>query len=137
VVGYFSKWQGSHGKDPACVPSLRHSFISLLQAALSITVLSFLDTGLHTEPQDVMFLVASFGATAVLLYSSHTSPLAQPRNVLVGHFVSSVAGVTVYKVRKEVWTRCMRACVRACIGWVCWLFVRLVGWRVWSIDRIW
>lgn len=46
-----------------------------------------------------MFLVASFGATAVLLYSSHTSPLAQPRNVLVGHFVSSVAGVTVNKVR--------------------------------------
>jgi CBS-domain-containing membrane protein len=98
VVGYFSKWQGSHGKDPASVPSLRHSFISLLQAALSITVLSFLDTGVHTE-QDWMFLVASFGATAVLLYSSHTSPLAQPRNVLVGHFVSSVAGVTVYKVR--------------------------------------
>ena len=57
-----------------------------------------------------MFLVASFGATAVLLYSSHTSPLAQPRNVLVGHFVSSVAGVTVYKVRFLNVGR--RACMR-------------------------
>ena len=66
--------------------------------------------------QDFMFLVASFGATAVLLYSSHTSPLAQPRNVLVGHFVSSVAGVTVYKVR---FCYCIRkTCMHAFDCWI-------------------
>ncbi len=100
---YFGKWRGvPNKKDGGRVPSVRHSFVSLLQATLSITVLAFLDMGLHVTEEDFMFLVGSFGATAVLLYSAHKSPLAQPRNVMLGHFVSSIAGVTVYKVMGNV-----------------------------------
>eukprot|EP00007_Cunea_sp_BSH-02190019_P009701 CAMPEP_0174242558 /NCGR_PEP_ID=MMETSP0417-20130205/28364_1 /TAXON_ID=242541 /ORGANISM="Mayorella sp, Strain BSH-02190019" /LENGTH=162 /DNA_ID=CAMNT_0015321973 /DNA_START=61 /DNA_END=546 /DNA_ORIENTATION=- len=41
---------------------------------------------------DLTLTVGSFGATAVLLYAAPHSPLAQPRNLLVGHTVSAVVG---------------------------------------------
>jgi CBS-domain-containing membrane protein len=43
---------------------------------------------------DLTLTVGSFGATAVLLYAAPHSPLAQPRNLLVGHMISAVVGVT-------------------------------------------
>ncbi|HTF82098.1 MAG TPA: HPP family protein [Cytophagales bacterium] len=46
---------------------------------------------------DSIFLIGSFGASAVLLYGIPTSPLAKPRNVIGGHFISAVVGVTVAK----------------------------------------
>lgn len=39
-------------------------------------------------------IIAPFGASAVLLYSATTSPLAQPRNLVVGHFVSGFIAIT-------------------------------------------
>ena len=47
---------------------------------------------------DLTMVVGSFGATAVLLYAAQNSPLAQPFNVLVGHGVSALAGVTALQV---------------------------------------
>lgn len=38
------------------------------------------------------------GATVVLLHATPNSPLAQPRNLIVGHFLSSIVGVTVFKL---------------------------------------
>ena len=40
-------------------------------------------------------LVASFGASAVLLFAAPASPLAQPRNLVVGNTLSALAGVCV------------------------------------------
>lgn len=37
-------------------------------------------------------LIGSFGATAVLLYGTPDSPLAQPRNVIGGHVLSALSG---------------------------------------------
>src|SRR5262249_28359968 len=44
-----------------------------------------------------LFLIGSFGATAVLLYAVPQSELAQPRNVLGGHFLAALVGVTAFK----------------------------------------
>ena len=41
-------------------------------------------------------LIGSFGATAVLLYGTPDSPLAQPRNVLGGHVLSALVGCAVH-----------------------------------------
>lgn len=46
---------------------------------------------------DTLFLIGSFGASAVLVYGIINSPLAQPRNLIGGHLVSAVIGVTVCK----------------------------------------
>src|SRR5690606_8481484 len=44
---------------------------------------------------DVVYLIGSFGASAVLVYGVIQSPLAQPRNLIGGHLVSAVTGVSV------------------------------------------
>ncbi|MBF0141863.1 MAG: HPP family protein [Magnetococcales bacterium] len=42
---------------------------------------------------DQVLIIGSFGASAVLLYGACDSPLAQPRNLLGGHFLSGLVGV--------------------------------------------
>jgi CBS-domain-containing membrane protein len=45
---------------------------------------------------DNIFLIGSFGASAVLVFGSSNSPLAQPRNLIGGHIISAIIGVTVH-----------------------------------------
>jgi len=41
-------------------------------------------------------LLGPFGASAVLVYGAYKAPLAQPRNVLMGHFLGALMGVAIY-----------------------------------------
>lgn len=41
-------------------------------------------------------LLGPFGASAVLIYGAYKAPLAQPRNVLMGHFLAACIGVAVH-----------------------------------------
>lgn len=47
---------------------------------------------------DKVFLIGSFGASAVLIYGASNSPLSQPRNLIGGHLISAFIGVTIYKL---------------------------------------
>ena len=47
---------------------------------------------------DNTFLIGSFGASAVLIYGETHSPLAQPRNLVGGHILSAIIGVSVAKL---------------------------------------
>lgn len=47
---------------------------------------------------DNLFLIGSFGASAVLIYGIINSPLAQPRNLIGGHLISAFVGVTICKL---------------------------------------
>ena len=49
-------------------------------------------------PHDLIMMIGSFGASAVLIYGAITSPLAQPRNLLGGHLLSGLVGVGVYQI---------------------------------------
>ena len=56
---------------------------------------------------DNLFLLASFGASSVLIYGIINSPLAQPRNLIGGHVVSAIVGVTIHKlIPGELWLAC-------------------------------
>lgn len=46
---------------------------------------------------DKVFLIGSFGASAVLVYGVTNSPLSQPRNLIGGHVISAIIGVSVFK----------------------------------------
>jgi CBS-domain-containing membrane protein len=50
------------------------------------------------EPMDLLMIVGSLGASAVLIYGAIRSPLAQPRNLLGGHVFSAVIGVASYNM---------------------------------------
>ena len=43
-------------------------------------------------------IIGSFGASAVLIYGAIRSPLAQPRNLVGGHVLSAIIGVTAFKL---------------------------------------
>ena len=39
-------------------------------------------------------IIAPFGASAVLLYSAVSSPLAQPKNLILGHMISGFIAIS-------------------------------------------
>lgn len=43
-------------------------------------------------------IIASYGATAILCFNASQVPLAQPRNIFFGHFISSLIGVCISKL---------------------------------------
>ena len=47
---------------------------------------------------DLVMIIGSFGASAVLIYGAIKSPLAQPRNLIGGHILSAIIGVSTYKL---------------------------------------
>jgi hypothetical protein len=91
-------WAKCNGQGPSSKApprsSVRDAAYSGLGALAGIIVLAALQVGPVGE-QHLLQLVASFGASAVLLYAAPQSPLAQPRNLVVGNGVSSFVGVCV------------------------------------------
>lgn len=51
----------------------------------------------------VPVLIASFGATSMLLFAYPHLPMAQPRNVIGGHIVSAFVGVSMYQLMGMSW----------------------------------
>ncbi|KAB7530326.1 HPP family protein [Flagellimonas olearia] len=51
----------------------------------------------YLDQSDNILLIGSFGATGVLIYGAIHSPLAQPRNLIGGHVISAIIGVTICK----------------------------------------
>ncbi|WP_462152875.1 HPP family protein [Pseudoalteromonas xiamenensis] len=58
-------------------------------AFVAIALLSIFDASF----QDVVLLMAPFGATTVLVFGVPQSPLAQPKNVIIGHLITAFIGV--------------------------------------------
>lgn len=58
---------------------------------LCITALSSLGSILQSS----VWLMAPFGATMVILFGLPESPLAQPRNIIVGHLLTTAIGLSV------------------------------------------
>lgn len=50
---------------------------------------------------DIILIVASFGASAVLIYGTIESPLAQPRHLLGGHVISAIIGVALTRLFRK------------------------------------
>ena len=70
---------------------------SWIGAFLGISPVAFLNYNCFYGT-DLVLIVGSFGASAVLIYGAVKSPLAQPRNLVGGHIVSAVIGVIAYKL---------------------------------------
>ena len=79
-------------KIPDRVP-LRSTVSSATFSFLGILAVSLIQ---HNTP--FYAVIGSFGASAVLIYDAFDSPLAQPRNLIGGHLISAVVGVSCYKL---------------------------------------
>jgi len=76
---------------------------SWIGAFIGIAVVAYINYNLFDDT-DMAMLIGSFGASAVLIYGAIRSPLAQPRNLLGGHIISALIGVTCYNLfHAEMW----------------------------------
>lgn len=58
----------------------------------------------HLSMQEHLpLLIASFGATSLLLFAYPQAPMAQPRNVIGGHCISAFIGVSCYNLLGLSW----------------------------------
>ena len=79
----------------------REHFWAFVGSFIGLGLISLLQFKVFT-PQDYVFLIGSFGASSVLVYGVIESPLAQPRNLIGGHVVSAIVGVTIQKLLPDL-----------------------------------
>lgn len=92
---YLRKWRGGHAGGPPRV-SRTEVFWSWLGALAGVGALAAVGELCFTA-YNRHLLIGSFGASAVLLFGAPRSPLAQPRNMIGGHTVSALVGVTCWQ----------------------------------------
>lgn len=85
---YFFRHMQASGLQSACLAGLG--------AAVVIAAVLHLGDVFQTP-----MMVASFGATAVLLFATPTSPVSQPVNVIAGHAVSALIGLCLVAIRPD------------------------------------
>ena len=98
ILRYLSKMTGYSRTAPLQAPPAFDIFISWLGSFLGIAVVAILAM-VYKMPM----LVASFGASAVLIYGVPDAPLSQPRNVFFGHTLSATVGVLTYLLLGLSW----------------------------------
>ena len=69
---------------------------------VGVGLIGFLNS-YYLNAGDNLFLIGSFGASSVLIYGVINSPLAQPRNLIGGHLISAIVGVTINMLVPETW----------------------------------
>ncbi len=92
---FFKKMQGG-GASPARKPFTKILW-SWLGAFVGIYLIAILSKLSQVDVLNSLFLVGSFGASAVLLYGAPEADFSQPRNFLGGHIISALIGVSSFK----------------------------------------
>lgn len=93
---YFSKMRGG-----AAIParaSYRNIAFSWLGGCIAIGVVAYIAGISHAN-----LMLGSFGATCVLVFGYPESPFSQPRNVIAGHFLSSLVGLAFLTLMGSGW----------------------------------
>ena len=84
----------------------KEHLLTFLGSFVGIGLIGFLNSR-HLHANDNMFLIGSFGASSVLIYGIINSPFSQPRNLIGGHLICAIVGVTIHKLRPhELWLSC-------------------------------
>ena len=92
---YFRKMIGTTKSPPRV--SLSEIAWSWIGSFLGIAAVAYCNFNM-LQGTDLVMVIGSFGASAVLIYGAIKSPLAQPRNLIGGHVISAVIGVACYQV---------------------------------------
>jgi CBS domain-containing membrane protein len=91
-IQYLKKMQGGGASHPRA--PLHEIFWSAVGCFFGIAGIYLVGHWQELHAEDSLFLVGSFGASAILIYGIPKSPFSQPRNLLGGHIFSALMGVT-------------------------------------------
>jgi len=94
-MDYFSKMKGTTKSPPAV--SLSEIIWAWIGSFAGIAAVAFVNSAI-VDKTDLVMIIGSFGASAVLIYGAIRSPLAQPRNLIGGHMISAAIGVATFKL---------------------------------------
>lgn len=100
MIQFLKKMRGGEQSPP------RITFSGVLLAwtgsCLAIALIGLLELAV-TNSAGFPLLIGSFGASAVLAFGAIDSPLAQPRNLVGGHVVSALVGVSCAQLLPIAW----------------------------------
>ncbi len=94
VRRYLRKMRGTTRGSPPRV-SWSEVIWSWVGSLLGIGAVALVNRALFSGT-DHLFMIGSFGASAVLVFGAPKSPLAQPRNLVGGHLLSAATGVLCF-----------------------------------------
>ncbi|KUO77842.1 MAG: HPP family protein [Desulfosporosinus sp. BRH_c37] len=97
MIRYLAKLKGYKRTTPLVSPPPLDVLLTWLGAFLGIAAIT-----LFAHKFDLS-VVASFGASAVLIYGVPDAPLSQPRNVIFGHTFSAMTGVAIFMMFGLTW----------------------------------
>ena len=87
--------------DGASPPPRSSASIILATVGAAIAVIGGLSY--LTHELEVMLLLGTFGASSLLVFAYPDSPFCQPRNVILGHLIGAVAGLTLLQFGPFSW----------------------------------
>ncbi|KAH8112322.1 HPP family-domain-containing protein [Phellopilus nigrolimitatus] len=96
---WFSHWLGYRASPPPKRPDYIIWFWSFVGAFGALSILQAIFG--HAETfvgRNVPTIIASYGASAVLCFGAIEAPLAQPRALVAGHFISALIGLCITKL---------------------------------------
>ncbi|CAG8427947.1 unnamed protein product [Penicillium salamii] len=94
-----SHWLGYRPEAPKALPQYQIALWSFIIAFGGLSVLqAIFNYSNYFKDRHVPGIVASYGASAVLVFGAIESPLAQPRALIFGHFFSALIGVCITKL---------------------------------------
>ena len=96
-MSYLAKLKGSPALIPPRLP-VKELFIISLGAFLAASVI-----GLLAYMTNQPIIMGSFGASIFVLFVLPDSPFAQPRNVICGHFVTTLVGLIFFHMVGPEW----------------------------------
>ena len=79
-------------------PTFANVMLSGLGGFIAISVIA-----LAADYTQAILILGSFGASCVIVFALPDTPLAQPRNVIAGHFLSSLSGLFYLNVFGQHW----------------------------------
>lgn len=105
ITSYFEETVEAKPKTKSKQIDIKNITWSWIGAFIGIMAIAGMHNYLHLLSKgEFSMMIGSFGATAVLAYGAIESPLAQPRNIIGGHILSAIVGVTAFKLfGSNVW----------------------------------
>ncbi|TFK62781.1 hypothetical protein BDN72DRAFT_889942 [Pluteus cervinus] len=96
---WISHWLGYRSSPPSKRPDYVVWIWSFIGAFCGISVIqAVFSQAQYFIERGVPSIVASYGASAVLIYGAVDAPLAQPRALIVGHFIGAFMGTGITKL---------------------------------------
>ena len=95
LFAYLHKMRGGQRQEGTIYPiEVLWSFVG---SFIGISLLAWCNEAVLART-DKLLMMGTFGASAMLLFGAPQVPFAQPRNVLGGHVVSALVGVTAFQL---------------------------------------